>query len=313
MNMTDNEHNYNHNYAAIQRYIQRSYENGYGATKPMVFSAICQLRAAETPTRAPPSQRWFQTWIKTQQHNFHTIKTRPIEAARVASHEVSAIKEWFYEFKDVCNQLDITAGDIYNFDEVGFRVGMSTGEHVLVPSAVKELTEAELFQSELVQITTIMTEQRQRKVRSRKSIQKGGAITVEHARQRIYEKKVKEQLLEEAREKRERTRMVNVECKMQLRAGIDARKAERTRKKDLHEFQKSNPDTEPTIGLRTEIIDPDITQKKREEEEEAGRLLAIEESGYVNFAGLDYDMIHDASDGGFDDQSLPDNIDPNLF
>jgi hypothetical protein len=176
-----------------------------------------------------------------------------------------------------------------------------------------QLTEAELFQSELVQITTIMTEQRQRKVRSRKSIQKGGAITVEHARQRIYEKKVKEQLLEEAREKRERTRMVNVERKMQLRAGIDARKAERTRKKDLHEFQKSNPDTEPPIGLRTEIIDPDVTQKKREEEEEADRLLAIEESGYVNFAGLDYDMIHDASDGGCDDQSLPDNIDPNLF
>lgn len=26
---------------AIQRYIQRSYENGYGATKPMVFNAVC--------------------------------------------------------------------------------------------------------------------------------------------------------------------------------------------------------------------------------------------------------------------------------
>ncbi|OAF54508.1 hypothetical protein VC83_09263 [Pseudogymnoascus destructans] len=73
--------------------------------------------------------------------------------------------------------------------------------------------------------------------------------------------------------------MVNVERKMQLRAGIDARKAERTRKKDLHEFQKSNPDTEPPIGLRTEIIDPDVTQKKRKEKEEEDRLLAIEESG----------------------------------
>ncbi|ELR04902.1 hypothetical protein GMDG_00161 [Pseudogymnoascus destructans 20631-21] len=107
--------------------------------------------------------------------------------------------------------------------------------------------------------------------------------------------------------------MVNVERKMQLRAGIDARKAERTQKKDLHEFQKSNPDMEPPIGLRTEIIDPDVTQKKRKEKEEEDRLLAIEESGYVNFAGLDYDMVHDASDGGSDDQSLPDNIDPNLF
>ncbi|ELR07719.1 hypothetical protein GMDG_02741 [Pseudogymnoascus destructans 20631-21] len=120
-----------------------------------------------------------------------------------------------------------------------------------------------------------MTEQRQQKVRSRKSIQKGGAITVEHARQRIYEKKVKEQLLEEAREKRERTRMVNIERKMQLHAGINAQKAERTWKKDLHEFQKSNPDTEPPIGLRTEIIDLDVTQKKCKEKEEEDWLLAV--------------------------------------
>ncbi|ELR10635.1 hypothetical protein GMDG_08750 [Pseudogymnoascus destructans 20631-21] len=108
--------------------------------------------------------------------------------------------------------------------------------------------------------------------------------------------------------------MVNIERKMQLRAGIDAWKAERTWKKDLHEFQKSNLDTEPPIGLHTKIIDPDVTQKKRKEKEEEDRLLAIEDSGYVNFAGLDYDMIHDASDGGSNDQSLPpDNIDPNLY
>ena len=125
---------------AIQRYIQRSYENGYGATKPMVYNAVCQLLAANIPPRKPPSQRWFQTWIKSQHETFHTIKTRPIEAARVASHDISAIKDWFHEFQDVCNQLDITAANIYNFDEVGFRVGMSTGEHVLVPITVKEVS-----------------------------------------------------------------------------------------------------------------------------------------------------------------------------
>ncbi|OAF55614.1 hypothetical protein VC83_07621 [Pseudogymnoascus destructans] len=85
-----------------------------------------QLLAAEILKHPPPSQRWFQTWIKTQHETFHTIKTRPIEAAHVASHDVSAIKEWFHGFKDVCNQLDVTAANIYNFGEVGFRVGMST-------------------------------------------------------------------------------------------------------------------------------------------------------------------------------------------
>ena len=106
----------------------------------MVFNAVCQLLAANNPPRKSPSQRWFQTWTKSQHETFHTITTRPIEAARVASHDTSTIKEWFNELKDVCNQLDITAADIYNFDEVGFRVGMSTGEHVLVPIAVKEVS-----------------------------------------------------------------------------------------------------------------------------------------------------------------------------
>ncbi|OAF60454.1 hypothetical protein VC83_03624 [Pseudogymnoascus destructans] len=121
-----------------------------------------------------------------------------------------------------------------------------------------------------------MSEQRQRKVRSRKSIQKGGAVTVE-PRKKIHTKIVKEQEREEARERRERKRMVNLEYKLQLRAGIDARRAER--------------------GV---IIDPDIERRRQKEveekEEQLHRQLAAEESGFVDFADLDYDMIHSASD-----------------
>ena len=40
----------------------------------------------------------------------------------------------------MCNQLNITAADIFNFDEVGFRVGMSSGEQVIVPTDVKEVS-----------------------------------------------------------------------------------------------------------------------------------------------------------------------------
>ncbi|OAF60390.1 hypothetical protein VC83_03269 [Pseudogymnoascus destructans] len=103
-----------------------------------------------------------------------------------------------------------------------------------------------------------MSEQRQRKVRSRKSIQKGGAVTVEQARKKIHTKIVKEQEREEARERRERKRMVNLEYKLQLRAGIDARRAERVRKRELLEFQRSNPDTELPRELLEVIIDPEI-------------------------------------------------------
>ena len=118
-----------------------------------------------------------------------------------------------------------------------------------------QLTETELFRSELTQITMVMTEQRQRKVRSRKSIQNGGAITVEQARKKIHEKIVKEEAREEAKEKRERRRMLSIEYKLQLRAGIDARRAERVRKRELLEFQRSNPDSEPPRELLQAIIE----------------------------------------------------------
>ncbi|KAL5351021.1 hypothetical protein ACLOAV_004595 [Pseudogymnoascus australis] len=140
----------------------------------------------------------------------------------------------------------------------------------------------------------------------------GGAVTVEQARRKIYEKKVKEQVREQAKERRERKRMVNLEHKLQLRAGIDARKAEKARRQELLEFQKRNPRTEPPRELLQAIVDPDIERRRREEDAELQRQLAVEESGYVDFADLDYDMIHSASDGASDNESLLDNLDPNF-
>ncbi|ELR06216.1 hypothetical protein VC83_07902 [Pseudogymnoascus destructans] len=94
--------------------------------------------------------------------------------------------------------------------------------------------------------------------------------------------------------------MVNLEYKLQLRAGIDAQRAERVRKRELLEFQRSNPDTELPRELLEVIIDPDIERRRQKEEEEKEeqlhRQLASEESGFVDFADLDYDMIHSASD-----------------
>jgi hypothetical protein len=68
-----------HQVEAIRRYIKRSYHIGYGATKPMVYEAICELKRRELLAKEAPSQRWFQSWIKTQEASFHTLKTKPIE------------------------------------------------------------------------------------------------------------------------------------------------------------------------------------------------------------------------------------------
>lgn len=176
-----------------------------------------------------------------------------------------------------------------------------------------QLTESTLVHSELTQITAMMIEQRERKVISRKSIQKGGPITVEQARKKIHEKKVKEQTKEHAKEMRERRRMLNIEHKLQIRAGINARKAEKARRRELLQFQKDNPRIEPPKELLQVIVDPDIERHKREEEAELQRQLANEDGGFVDIGDLNYDTIQSASDGASDNESLPEYLDPKLF
>ena len=123
---------------SIQRYIRRSYEAGYGATKAMVFEAIAELKRAEIPPKPAPSKSWFSEWIKTQTQ-FHAIKTRPIDRIRVSAHNIDEVRCWFQEYKDYCDQIGVKKEDIFNFDEVGFRVGVAPGQEVLVPSHIKEV------------------------------------------------------------------------------------------------------------------------------------------------------------------------------
>jgi len=124
---------------SIRRYIRRSYEAGYGATRAMVFKAIAELKAAEYPPKPAPSKTWFSKWIQKQAHYFHPIKTRPIDRVRVSAHNLDDIRSWFQEYEDYCDQLGVKREDIYNFDEVGFRVGVAPGQEVLVPSHIKEV------------------------------------------------------------------------------------------------------------------------------------------------------------------------------
>ena len=105
----------------------------------MVFEAITELKAAEIPPKPPPSKTWFSDWIKMKSHHFHPIKTRPIDRVRVSAHNLDDVRSWFQEYKDYCDQLGVKREDIYNFDEVGFRVGVAPGQEVLVPLHIKEV------------------------------------------------------------------------------------------------------------------------------------------------------------------------------
>jgi hypothetical protein len=125
---------------AIYKYVEDSYLSGYGATKAMVYAAIGCLKANQVPTKKPPSWRWFQTFIKDHPELFRTLKTKAIARVRVTAADVEEVKEWFYGFRTWCEEHDIQPGDVLNFDEAGFRVGVAPGEEIVVPAYVKEVS-----------------------------------------------------------------------------------------------------------------------------------------------------------------------------
>jgi hypothetical protein len=50
------------------------------------------------------------------------------------------VKDWFNGFRAWCKERDIQPGDVLNFDEAGFRVGVAPGEEIVVPAYVKEVS-----------------------------------------------------------------------------------------------------------------------------------------------------------------------------
>ena len=126
--------------AAIYKYVEDSYLSGYNATKAMVFAAISCLKANEVVPKPPLTMRWFRSFMDKHPELFKTLQTKPIARVRVSAADVEEVRDWFYGFRTWCEERSIKPGDVLNFDEAGFRVGVAPGEEVVVPAYVKEVS-----------------------------------------------------------------------------------------------------------------------------------------------------------------------------
>jgi hypothetical protein len=127
-------------FEAIYQYVEDSHLSRYGATKAMVYAAIRCLKANQLPAKDPPSWRWFQISMKEHPDLFRTLKTKAIARVRVTAADVEEVKDWFNGFRTWCEEHGIQPGDVLNFDEAGFRVGVAPGEEIVVPTYVKEVS-----------------------------------------------------------------------------------------------------------------------------------------------------------------------------
>ena len=119
---------------ALRDYICMLYHCGTPANVEAVLLAANRLLYYSTgdPGKSV-SIRWTKAWIKRNSDYIDTLKSKPLSAKRLASHIVEDIEGYFMAFKKCKDYWGIQDEDIYNFDETGFQIGVSSGEKVLVP------------------------------------------------------------------------------------------------------------------------------------------------------------------------------------
>jgi hypothetical protein len=77
---------------ALKDWIKIQSVQGLGATKKIVYAAVCHLRHPQPE----PSTSWLTKFIKRELHDeFHSIKTKPIALQRVAAQDLETITTWF--------------------------------------------------------------------------------------------------------------------------------------------------------------------------------------------------------------------------
>jgi hypothetical protein len=81
---------------ALKKWILEQYHLGLGASRNMIFSAVCQLQSLHL--RPPPSPSWLTKYIKNELQEYHFITTKPIALQRTRVQDEPTITRWFKEY-----------------------------------------------------------------------------------------------------------------------------------------------------------------------------------------------------------------------
>jgi DDE superfamily endonuclease len=117
---------------ALREYLLMCHTMGRGANIDNTIAAansILRYQGAE----ATASKRWAKAWLSREHEFLKTLRSKPLEAKRRASHIKEKMEDHFKEFRRCKEHWHILDEDIYNFDETGYLIGVVSGSFVIVP------------------------------------------------------------------------------------------------------------------------------------------------------------------------------------
>jgi hypothetical protein len=117
-------------------YLDRLEAIGTAARKQMITGCANDiLRRGFTPSESdtePPKVGLHWTRRFLERHpEFKVRKQRNIDSNRKNAHDPESFEDWFRRYKALVDEKGIQPGDIYNFDETGFRIGVGKDQWIV--------------------------------------------------------------------------------------------------------------------------------------------------------------------------------------
>ncbi len=124
-----------HEVIAFHELIKSLLMNDISSTHNLLFEIICFLKSKEESNSF--TRRWFSTWWKN--NDLHKIKIKSIAIVRYFAAQESNVKQWFVNYRNILQELHIIRfRNVWNFDEVDFRVSCMQKENILISKNISD-------------------------------------------------------------------------------------------------------------------------------------------------------------------------------
>jgi len=126
--------------ASLIWYMDAAIERGFPLRYDMITAAAAKiLKLADS--KKVVGINWSRRWVEKMDKlgRYHALKTTPMDFHRKDAMTVEAIQEYFAKMDACFKKYGIELCDIYNVDEIGFRIGCISSTTVITHKNIKQV------------------------------------------------------------------------------------------------------------------------------------------------------------------------------
>ncbi|PVH67851.1 DDE-domain-containing protein, partial [Cadophora sp. DSE1049] len=145
--------------AALIWYIDYTIERGLPMGYNMIVAAARRILKISSvkPFKERLGKHWACRWIERMDGlgRYHALKTTPMDQKRKDCMSIKAIRGCFQKLDFILKKYNVHWKDIFNVDEIGFRVGCITSTTVITHKNIRKVYSSHLILMSRTSVTVI--------------------------------------------------------------------------------------------------------------------------------------------------------------